>query len=94
VGVVNIALWAAGVILMALGAIRARGPYARYRALQQTDENLRRYEQWRGGHHEEDARQVTGADVMREELRRQLRVWLSLVLVGFFLVLLAFLVNA
>jgi hypothetical protein len=77
------------VVLMAIGAARARGPYSRWRTLKETEENLRRYDQWRGSRHDE-ANEVTGADVMREELRRQVRFWLSVVLAGFFLVFLGF----
>jgi hypothetical protein len=88
-GLLNLLLWAAGVVLMALGAARARGPYFRWRSLKETDENLRRYDQWRGSR-DAGIRQVTGADVMREELRRQVRLWLSVVLAGFFFVFLGF----
>ena len=88
-GLVNILLWAAGVVLMAVGAARARGPYSRWRSLKETEENLRRYDQWRGSR-DAGTTDVTGADVMRDELRRQVRLWLSVVLAGFFLVFLGF----
>jgi hypothetical protein len=94
VGLVNVILWAAGVVLMAVGAARARGPYGRWRSLKDTDENLRRYDQWRGGRdagaRDAGARDVTGADVMRQELQRQVRLWLGVVLAGFFFVFLGF----
>ena len=41
---VNILLWVAGVVLVVLGALQVRAPLARYRALQATEANLRRYE--------------------------------------------------
>jgi uncharacterized membrane protein len=89
VGLISIILWGAGVVLMAVGAARARGPYSRWRSLKETDDNLRRYDQWRGSR-EAAVREVTGADVMREELRRQIRLWLGVVLAGFLLVFLGF----
>ena len=46
---INLVLWAAGVVLIALGYIRARGPYSRYQALKEQDANVARYEAWRGG---------------------------------------------
>jgi hypothetical protein len=88
-GLLNAIFLGSGVALVALGAARARGPYSRWRSLKETDENLRRYDQWRGSR-DSGVRQVTGADVMREELRRQIRVWLTVVVVGFVLVFLAF----
>jgi hypothetical protein len=92
VGLLNVALWLGGVALMAFGVTRARGPYGRYRALQETDANIRRYERWRGGRRG-DADQVTGADVMRDELRRQLRVWGVVIAAGFALVFLGFAIG-
>lgn len=89
----NIVLWAAGVGLMAVGAARARGPYSRWQSLKETDENLRRYDQWRGSR-DAGVHEVTGADVMREELRRQIRVSLAVVAVGFVLVFLGFALPA
>lgn len=91
-GLISILLWASGVVLMAVGAARARGPYSRWRSLKETDENLRRYDQWRGAR-DAGVRDVTGADVMREELRRQVRLWLGVVLAGFFFVFLGFVTS-
>ena len=48
-GLVNLVLLAAGVILIVVGYTRARGPWARYQALKAQDENVARYESWRGG---------------------------------------------
>ena len=91
-GLINYAFWVAGAALMVVGVSQARLPYTRYRALQETDANIRRYEQWRGGRRD-DAGQVTGADVMRAELRRQLRVWGVVIAAGFALVFLGFAVG-
>jgi hypothetical protein len=92
VGLLNVALWLGGVALMMYGVTHARGPYSRYRALHETNENIRRYEQWRGGRRD-DAGAVTGADVMRAELRRQLRIWGLVIAAGFALVFLGFAVG-
>jgi hypothetical protein len=90
-GPLNLALWIGGIALIVIGYSRARGPYARLRALQATDENLRRYESWRGGRRgPDDAGAVTGADVMRGELRRQVQLWAALAIVGFVLVFAGF----
>ena len=45
----SIALVLAGVVLIVIGAIRAREPYRRYMALREQDANVARYEAWRGG---------------------------------------------
>jgi hypothetical protein len=90
-GPLNLALWAGGIALIIIGYSRARGPYARLRALQATDENLRRYENWRGGRRAPDEPGgATGADVMRGELRRQVQLWAAVAIVGFVLVFAGF----
>ena len=48
-GIVNLVLLVAGVALIVLGAVRARGPWRRYQALRQQQANVARYESWRGG---------------------------------------------
>ncbi len=48
-GPVNLVLWGLGVALVVIGYTRARGPWARYQALKAQDENVARYESWRGG---------------------------------------------
>ena len=60
-----------GVILIAVGAVRARGPWGRYRALKANEANIARYEAWRGGLRDTGP---TGASVAIEMLRDQLRV--------------------
>ena len=86
-GPLNLALWAAGVALIALGYTRARGPWQRLQALKEQDANEARYASWRGG--ARDTGQ-TGASVAMDLLRRQARiggvimgVGLGLVLAGF-----------
>ncbi len=89
-GLLNLLFLFAGIALLALALSRASGPYMRFRALQQNEENIRRYEHWRGGRHEREEHGVTGAHVMRQELRRQVQLWLAVALAGFVLVFLGF----
>lgn len=86
-GLLNIALILAGVALIAVGYARARGPLARYRALQRQDANIARYESWRGGLRDEGQ---TGASVAMQILRRQARNGALLMLAGFLFVLVGF----
>ena len=69
-GLLNLGLIAVGVVLIVVGYLRARGPWARYQALKAQDENIARYESWRGGLRDSG---VTGASVAMEMLRKQAR---------------------
>jgi hypothetical protein len=89
VSVVSIALWLAGVVLIGVGYVRGRTPWSRYRMLKAQDENVARYEAWRGGIRD-DGR--TGASVAMAVLRRQAQTAGAIALVGFALVFLGFLV--
>ena len=86
-GAINLLLWAAGIILMAVGYLRAKGPYARYQALKEQDANVARYEAWRGGARD---RSTTGASVAMQMLRRQAQVGALIAVVGFVLVFAGF----
>ena len=86
-GLLNIALWVAGVALIALGYRRARGPGARYQALREQDANVARYEAWRGGLRDDG---VTGASVAMAVLRKQARDGALIAVVGFVLVFAGF----
>jgi hypothetical protein len=87
---VNIALWALGVALIAVGYQRAKGPWSRYQALKEQDDNIARYEAWRGGLRDTSP---TGATVAMQMLRRQAQVGGAIVAVGFVLVFLGFLIK-
>lgn len=69
-GLLNLGLIAAGVALLIVGFLRARGPWARYQALKEQDANVARYESWRGGLRDTG---TTGASVAMELLRKQAR---------------------
>ena len=87
--VLSIGLWLAGVVLIAIGYVRARAPWSRYRMLKAQDDNVARYESWRGGVRD-DSR--TGASVAMEVLRRQAQYAGLVAVAGFALVVLGFLV--
>ena len=86
----NIALWVAGIALIAIGYLRARAPWSRYRMLKAQDENVARYEAWRGGIRD-DGR--TGASVAMALLRRQAQIGGLVVIAGFVLVFLGFYIR-
>ncbi|MEA2535977.1 MAG: hypothetical protein QOF11_211 [Chloroflexota bacterium] len=67
-GPVNGVLLLGGAVLVAVGILRARAPWARYQELRAQDENIARYEAWRGGVRDDSK---TGASVAMEILRRQ-----------------------
>jgi uncharacterized membrane protein len=69
-GVISIAMIVVGVALVAFGYTRARGPWARYQALKAQDENISRYESWRGGLRDSG---TTGASIAMAVLRKQAR---------------------
>ncbi len=89
-GPLNVVILGAGVLLVAVGYLRARGPWRRYQALREQDRNVARYEAWRGGLRD-DAR--TGASVAMELLRRQARTGGAIVVAGFILIVLGFLLG-
>lgn len=88
----NIVLWLVGVALVAIGYVRARGPWARYRELREQQANIDRYESWRGGLRSENDG-PTGASIMMAELRRQAQLAGLIAIVGFVLIFLGFLIR-
>jgi len=89
-GPLNLALWAAGVLLIVIGYTRARKPWDRYQALKAQDENVARYESWRGGLR---TNEPSGASVAMAILRRQAQVGGLIAIVGVVLVFLGFLLR-
>jgi len=89
-GAINLVLWAGGAVLVAIGYVRAKGPWARYQALKAQDENVARYESWRGGlrNHE-----TTGASVAMAMLRRQAQIGAGIAIVGAVLIVVGFLIR-
>lgn len=89
-GPLNLLLWGAGVALIAAGYLRAREPWRRYQALKAQDENIARYEAWRGGIRNDSK---TGASVAMAMLRRQARIGAAIAIGGVVLVFLGFLLR-
>jgi hypothetical protein len=90
VGVLNIVLWLAGVILIVIGYLRARAPWSRYQMLKAQDENVARYQAWRGGIRDDGK---TGASVAMGVLRRQAQYAGLIAIAGFVLVFLGFFIR-
>lgn len=79
-----------GLALIVVGAVRARDPYRRYTALKEQDANIARYEAWRGGVRSDGK---TGASVAMEILRRKVQVGVGVVIAGFVLVAVGFVIR-
>ena len=90
----NIALWAAGVVLLALAIWRIRAPLARMQELDRLKDNARKYDSWRGGSSRTAADgDRTGADEMRDMMRRQVSVWGALAAAGIVLIAVGFAIR-
>ncbi len=89
-GLLSLALIAAGVALIVVGVLRARGPYRRYMALKEQDANVARYEAWRGGVRSDSK---TGASVAMQLLRRQAQIGGAVVVAGVVCVVLGFVIR-
>ena len=89
-GPLNLALWVVGIALTAVGYRRAVGPWRRLEALKDEDQNVARYQSWRGGVRD-DGR--TGASVAMELLRRQARIGGAIAAAGVVMVFAGFLVR-
>jgi hypothetical protein len=90
VSFVNVALWIGGIALIAVGYRRGKAPWTRYQALKEQDANATRYNAWRGGIRDDGA---TGASVAMAILRRQRQIAVGIVIAGFVLVVLGFLLQ-
>lgn len=88
---VNLALWVAGLALVVVAYVRARGPWSRYQALRDQDANAARYAAWRGGIRDDSS--TTGASVAMQVLRRQWQQWAVVAVVGVVLIALGFAVK-
>ncbi|HVM29695.1 MAG TPA: hypothetical protein VM305_02830 [Candidatus Limnocylindrales bacterium] len=85
-------LFAAGIGVLAVAIWRARGPQARLGELDRLAENSKRYESWRGGRKTAAVGgETTGADVMRDMLRREVRQWAAVGVAGVGLIVAGFL---
>jgi hypothetical protein len=89
----NIILWAAGIVVVVVAAWRVRAPFMRLNELDQLAENARRYESWRGGHTSGGPGGRTGADEMRDMLRRQVYLWVGAGIVGIIMIVAGFAIR-
>jgi hypothetical protein len=89
----SIVLWIAGLALLVIGIAQTRAPLARYRSLRATQENLKRYDEWRGNRLTPSDGEKTGADEMMEVLRQRTLLWGAVAVIGVILIVAGFLVR-
>lgn len=89
---INILLWLGGAVLVGLSVWRIRRPYARLAELDQLADNARRYDSWRGNRSPAEDR-PSGADVMRELMRRELIIWTVVGVLGVVMVFAGFAIR-
>lgn len=90
---VNVTLMVVGLALLALGLWRLRRPLGRISELDRISENSRRYESWRGNRAPVDEGNTSGADVMRQMLRREVITWGTVGVVGMIVLIVGFAVR-
>ena len=90
----NALLWLGGIVLLGVAAWRIRPPLARMNDLDRLAENARRYESWRGASRLTAADgERTGADEMRQMMRRQVLIWAAVAVIGIVLIVAGFAVR-
>jgi hypothetical protein len=90
-GAVNLVCWVLGVALIAVGYLRARGPWGRYQELKAQEANIARYEGWRGTRLRDDG--PSAASIMAAQMRRRAQVGGLILIAGFVLVFVGFAVH-
>jgi hypothetical protein len=90
-GPINLICWVLGVALIALGYLRAKGPWSRYQELKEQEANISRYEGWRGTRLREDG--PSAASILAQEMRRRAQIGGAILLAGFVLVFVGFAVR-
>ena len=90
-GAVNLVCWVLGVALIAVGYLRARGPWGRYQELKAQEANIARYEGWRGTRLHDDG--PSAASIMAAQMRRRAQVGGLILIAGFVLVFVGFAVH-
>ena len=90
-GPVNLLLWALGIVLVAVGYVRARQPWQRYLALRGQQENADRYDAWRGRARGRAAdRAPSSAEMAMAMFRRRAYIGLAIGIIGFVLIFVGF----
>jgi len=87
---VNVVLWIAGAVLVAAAYLRGMPYWRRYQAMRSQQDNIRRYETWRGRPAE---RGGSSADLMEAELRRRAQPWIVAGVVGIVAIVAGFVVR-
>ncbi|HEX7611871.1 MAG TPA: hypothetical protein VF371_03785 [Candidatus Limnocylindrales bacterium] len=90
-GAINLVCWGTGVTLIAVGYLRARGPWSRYQELKAQEANIARYEGWRGSRLRDDG--PSAASLMAAEMRRRAQIGGLVLIAGFVLVFVGFAVH-
>jgi len=90
-GAVNLVCWVLGVALIAVGYLRARGPWSRFQELKAQEANIARYEGWRGTRLRDDG--PSAASIMAAQMRRRAQVGGLILIAGFVLVFVGFAVH-
>jgi hypothetical protein len=93
VELVSTLLWIGGALLIVIAVFQARGPFSRMAELDRLADNARRYDSWRGGRRGGDDEPTTGADIMRQMLRRRVLLWAAVAGVGLLLIVAGFAVR-
>ncbi len=87
-GLVNLICWGLGAVLIAVGYLRAKGPWSRYQTLRAQEANIERYEGWRGTRLRDDG--PSAASLMAHEMRRRAQIGGLILIAGFVLVFVGF----
>jgi hypothetical protein len=90
-GLVNLICWGLGVVLIAVGYLRAKGPWSRYNELKAQEANIARYEGWRGTRLRDEG--PSAASLMAREMRRRAQIGGLILVAGFVLVFAGFAVR-
>ena len=90
-GAINLVCWVLGMVLIAAGYTRARGPWSRYQDLKAQEANLARYEGWRGTRLRDDG--PSAASIMAQELRRKAQLAGLVAIAGFVLGFVGFAIH-
>jgi hypothetical protein len=90
-GAINLILWALGVVLIVVGYQRARGPWSRYQEIKAQEENISRYEGWRGTRLRDEG--PSAASIMARNMKRRAQLGGLLLIVGVVLVFVGFAVH-
>jgi hypothetical protein len=90
-GLLNIACWVGGILLIVAGYTQARGPWGRYQEIKSQEANIARYEGWRGNRLHDDG--PSAASLMAEQMRARVRLWGFVLILGVVLMFVGFAVH-